>query len=94
VTEPDRFYAPFHGDGRRKDVRPLVGLPAIKPLRVSNAQARMMIDSFVKSGQSSHSGQGGTLWVILLWCQYNRVGYKLRARPNEFYLVELDKESS
>lgn len=83
----DLIYDPFLGDGRVK-VQPTIVLPFTKPIGVTRGQARMLIDSFRQSGNSAHSGMGGTLWVILSWVQYQKIPYRLTAHPRQGYYVE------
>lgn len=79
-------YAPFDGDGRKK-VKPTIRLPHTYPIEVTNGQARRTIDAFNHSGHTNHSGNGGTLWVILEWAQRNKVAYNLNAFPGMGYTV-------
>lgn len=80
-------YAPFLGDGRVKQpcLMPITGC---ENTAVTNATARMRIRSFVEHRQSTHSGMGATLWVIVLWCQTHRVPYQLLAHPGEGYFIK------
>ncbi len=80
-------YAPFDGDGRRKVGR-LLWLPNTTRHAVTNSVARGMIDRFMATGHSTHSGTGATLWVLLVWCQSHEVPYTLRAEPGFGYYIE------
>jgi hypothetical protein len=80
-------YAPFGGDGRRREVTPRCVLAGTQPIRVTNSQARLTIDSFKRAGRTTHSMQGGTLWVVLTWCQQHGVPYTLLAAPGLGYEV-------
>lgn len=81
----------FSGDGRYMlDPIPGAVLMGTVPIRVTRAQARGMIKRFLKAGNSTHSGAGSTLWVILAHCQHEGVHYRLTALPREWYYVELN----
>lgn len=82
-------YAPFDGDGRTRHT-PTLRLPNTQPRAVTNGQARALIDRFCGSGHSTHSGAAGTLWVLLIWLQEHKRGYRLRAHPGEGYFIESD----
>lgn len=62
-------------------------LPGTHPLVVTHATARLMIRAFDLTGLSNHSERANTLWVILSWCQYNKVPYVLEAWPGRGYSV-------
>ena len=80
-------YAPFEGDGRVNHP-PTVHIPGTQPMSVTRAQARNSIRRFVETGQSSHSDQGGTLWVIIAWCHHHHREYRLDATPGEWYVIQ------
>jgi len=61
-------YTPFDGDGRRK-VNPVNARALTRPMPVTNAQARRLIDALVKQRASFHSASGSTLWVIEHWAR-------------------------
>lgn len=84
MTETD--YAPFNGDGRQK-VHPICGLYGTNPNSVTLAVARMLIDKFVETGESNHTEQGGTLWVILTWLQVQQIRYTMLAQAGYGYRV-------
>jgi hypothetical protein len=82
---PDK-YRPFLGDGR-VTIAPAWHFPGTVPARLSYAQARAVIDRFLINGISSHSGDGGTLWVLLQWLQEQQIDYTLEAAPGYGYQV-------
>lgn len=82
-----RSYAPFDADGRQKCF-PTISLPNTAGMSVTNAQARSTIDRFMTTGNSVHSAQAGTLWVLLVWCQKHKVSYRLTAHPGDTYFIE------
>lgn len=84
-------YGIFEGDGRNK-VQPTFEFPGTRGIAIGKATAREMIDRFLSSGHSTHSGAGGTLWVLLEYCQAARIAYRLRAAPGAGYYVEVNKE--
>lgn len=84
----DIDYRPFDGDGRLK-IEPKFTLPATLPMTLSKSRCRMTIRNLVESGVTNHSGQGGTLWVVLAWCQFHEKPYELTAYPGKAYMVKL-----
>lgn len=82
TTEDKRLdmYVPFTGDGRRK-VKPSKE-PRIhtRPLSLTYAKARQIIQQLVLDGNTYHSGAGGTLWVLEEWAKANKV--ELKVVPN------------
>lgn len=58
------------------------------PSAVTRAQARMLIDLYLRTGSSSHSRLGATLWVLLAWLQRQNMPYRLLAYPGQGYSVE------
>lgn len=77
----------FEGDGRQmvepKEEWSIPGYPT--PVR--RQQARDLGARFDKTGVSTHSGNGHTLWVAVAWAQYREfgtvlyetsIGYELR----------------
>lgn len=82
-------YSPFEGDGRIK-FQPTTGvLPGTHPTSVTRATARMLIRMMVEHGQSTHSGQGATLWIMLTWLQRHKRPYTLTAYPGLGYQLQL-----
>jgi hypothetical protein len=82
----DTNYAPFVGDGRTRISSSCV-LPYTTAGTVTRAQARDMIDRFIAVGQSTHSAQAGTLWVLLTWLQFHKVPFDLHAEADLGYTV-------
>lgn len=80
---PEQF-TPFDGDGRTK-VFPTKHIqdsrPGAKPIGVTRATARQMIEHFAKTGETHHSAAGATLWVIETWCYYHDVDIKVVKHP-------------
>lgn len=82
-------YGPFqNGDGRCKIGFANGNLPGTYPTAVTYSTARMLIDAFVRTGVSIHSGQGATLWVMLEWLHDQKIPYQLKAVPEEGYYIE------
>lgn len=82
-------FRPFDGDGRTKCVPSSGVLPGTKPIELTRAQARMLIIDLLRDGYTHHSGAGGTLWVLLTWCQRHKQGYNLNATPGFGYRLQL-----
>ena len=80
----------FNGPGDEV-LAPMAHFPGTRPRSVTRAQARLMCQNFDASGHSNHSGQGGTLWVILEHCADADIPYNLRAAPGLGYYVERSK---
>lgn len=59
-------YSPFNGDGRVA-VEPQNEPEGTRGNPIRNAQARMIIDMFLKQNRSYHSQVGATVWVIVTW---------------------------
>lgn len=50
---------------------------------VSAATQKVLFESFMRNGDSFHSGRGETVWVILEHCERNRIPYRVElARIN------------
>lgn len=89
MKEEDIDFRPFNGDGRYR-VLPTTGvLPGTIPLEMSRSGARQLILSLVRNGHTSHSANGGVLWVVLTWCQWHKVKYTLQAWPGQGYMIQL-----
>ncbi|MCA8050806.1 hypothetical protein [Burkholderia arboris] len=69
-------HKPFDGDGRKK-VRPIDPPDGTAPLAVTNATGSRLYEHFLQTGNSYHSGRGGTLWVIKAACEANGTPYKI-----------------
>lgn len=72
-------FAPFDGDGRRK-VEPIDPRPETRPMAVTNASARFLIESFCKTGNTFHSSQGAVLWIVEAWCKRQNVPLKVEVQ--------------
>ena len=78
----------FIGDGRvmldalTRDIR-----PGTHPLRVRRGTARTLVHHFMTSGTSTHSGFGGTLWVILEHCRVNDIPHLVEGRVGRGFIV-------
>ena len=95
-------FAPFTGDGRVSfhpmRVRFQTRNPQ-KPIALSGAQARALIERLVKTGHSVHGVTGGTLWVAIAWCErqerrFTVVEQYVRDVPGGFYLKLLDVDET
>jgi hypothetical protein len=86
----ERYPFVFRGDGRKKILPHSAVLPMTAPLAVTASEARRLIDKFEADGITDHSGRGAVLWVVLLHCQLNGIGYVLRAHPGRSYEVRKD----
>lgn len=85
-------YNPFEGDGRSTTI-PWFVLPGTQPVPVRRSMARELIRNMLETGHSIHSGNGSTLWILLIWLQRHRRPYVLTAHPGfgyEIRLVTLD----
>jgi hypothetical protein len=79
----------FEGDGRQMiEALPQHVLLGTGPLRIRRSSARMIASMFDKSGCSSHSGLGGTLWVILEHCEANGIKYTVKGTAGGGFFVE------
>lgn len=85
------YPALFRGDGRTRVMPEGTTLPGLLPQHLSKAQARQMVDRFEETGRSQHSTNGGTLWVVLLFCYYAKVAYTLNYRPGLGITVTRDE---
>lgn len=71
-------YAPFDGDGRRKQYPPAIRpLGEGRPTAVTNGTARKLIEMFSIHGLSNHSQQLTTLWVLIAWCQHHKKPFEV-----------------
>lgn len=67
----------FDGDGReRLDADPRDVLPGTSPLGMNRASARRVVEGLERFGNTTHSGRGGVLWVLLEWARVK--GLKVR----------------
>lgn len=82
----------FRGDPDEL-VAPTGHFPGTRPAPVTRGQARAMCRHFEASGQSNHSGQGATLWVVLEHCAERGIAYHLRALPGVGYYVERARQA-
>lgn len=78
----------FSGDGRRK-LTPPEGALGPKPLAVTRAEARSIIQMFKMRRNSLHSRNCGTLWIILAHCEQAKLNFKLVYRPGQGAFVAL-----
>lgn len=69
-------------------VAPTGHFPGTRPAPVTCGQALALCRHFEATGQSNHSGQGATLWVVLEHCAERGIAYHLRALPGVGYYVE------
>lgn len=83
-------YKPFDGDGRMK-VEPINPPPDTRPIAVRKGTARMAIDAFLRTGNSTHSAMGMTLWVILAYCDHHQLAYTVEGDHVHGYNVSLIK---
>jgi hypothetical protein len=65
----------------------LYGTRPVPNLRYGHA--RHCIERFVETRRSTHSQFGGMLWIVLWFCQLNKLRYSMMADPNHGYVVEL-----
>jgi hypothetical protein len=78
----------FSGDGRKK-LTPPEGALGPKPLAVTRAEARSIIQMFETRRNSTHSRNCGTLWIILAHCEQARLNFKLVYHPGHGAFVAL-----
>lgn len=69
----------FDGDGRRRILSDFPPPPGTRPMNLRRSTARMIIENFLRTGESIHSAQGGTVWVIMEYCQLNKIACTLHA---------------
>ena len=73
MPDPQYITPTLEGDGRR----PVKPSPAYNhpgnPRSVPLGAARMLVESFQKSGQSFHSTEGALVWIIIEWADLNSV---------------------
>jgi hypothetical protein len=68
----------FEGDGRISlEALPQYTRKGTHPIKVTRSAARRMIEAFDESGQSTHSGRGGTLWVLIEHCKTSGIKYRI-----------------
>lgn len=67
----------FFGDGR-KAIDPVNVPKGTLPERMTKSRARFLIQQFEEVGQSTHSGAGSTLWVIVTHCIERGLSYNLQ----------------
>lgn len=68
----ERLTASLAGDGRRL-VRASRQHEYGNPIPLKRATARAVVAHFQECGHSNHSAAGGTLWVLIEWCELNGV---------------------
>lgn len=62
---------------------------------VTKSGAKRIIDSFLRNGYTSHSGNATMLGVVVNYCEENGIPYVLKALPNMGYYIEsLYKENT
>lgn len=82
-------------DGRGSCTPALIGAPVpfgTQPAKMSCAQARDTLQRFARQGESTHSGHGGLLWLVLWFCQLNKIPYVLVAVPGYGYMVRAQRQ--
>lgn len=80
------------GDGREK-VEPVTQYQiGGRPGAVTRGQARMLIDSFLAHGLSTHSSARATLWVIIGYCEISGRPYRLEAYPDGAVVIPLQRQ--
>lgn len=70
----------FAGDGRNRiEALPSILrlIPETQPIGVTRSMCRMFVERFDESGCSIHSGAGAVLWVIVEYCERNRIPYRI-----------------
>lgn len=90
MSKADRLKYPpmFRGLGSER-ISVTLHYPRTVPCTVTAGQARRMIDHFIEHGNSSHSAEGATMWVLLEHCQWARLRYRLDVVPGAGYYVSL-----
>jgi hypothetical protein len=58
------------------------------PAVIQVARARELVNMFMQSKVSEHSGRGSTLWVLVEYCKHNKIDYCLTGTPSEGYIIE------
>jgi hypothetical protein len=77
------------GDGRiMLEAMPKHVRPDTQPLRIRRGTARMIINWFERNGFSSHSAMGGTLWLIIEYCEHHKIPYMVTGSREMGYYVE------
>lgn len=61
-------------------------------MTLTRSQGRRMIERFLASEGTNHSGMGATFWIIIAYCQHTQTPYRLTAIPGRGYRVEYAKE--
>lgn len=75
-------YGIFEGDGRfRVDPVAVGQLPGMSSIPVTRAGARAAISRLLNTQRSVHSGMGGTLWVVLYFCNLNKISHTVTIVP-------------
>ena len=77
----------LRGDGRKK-VIPIHAPPGSAPSSLGRKQCRDVIDRFLKTGESSHSSSGATVWVLIYYCWWAEIAYTLSYWPNGGYVIK------
>jgi hypothetical protein len=77
------------GDGRHTlQPDPTFVLEGTSPIPVRRETARMLCRLFDEAGCSSHTGQGGTLWVIREHCWDNAIQHEVNGAPGTGFFVQ------
>lgn len=75
--------SPYHGGDGRETIRNR--RPAVHgstPIPIRRAGARTLVNRFIRTGVSVHGAQGGTLWVVLEYCEDMGIQYELTQQYN------------
>ena len=59
------------------------------PVGLSKSKFDAIIEAFVAKGSSVHSGTAGTLWVVVRYCESNRIPYQITAVPDYGYQINI-----
>jgi hypothetical protein len=73
----------FDGSAGQRKIEPSEGARGVA---VTASQASRMIQSFLSAGMSRHSEAGMTRWVIIHYCEVNKLPYK--AYENSIELLD------
>lgn len=66
----------FHGDGRFM-LEPVNAPISTRPVRLRRGIARFLACSFEYRGESYHSSDGATTWVIVTYCLERDIPYEI-----------------
>ena len=85
-------FAPFDGDGRVKQYPPAIRfLQTGRPVGMTNAKARQLIELFARHGLSNHSPQLCLLGVVVAWWQHHNTPFVVWYWEPGGYSFYLDK---